>query len=106
MGQVSGPGPGTFTQAFVANTLNQRLRYALVHDDLVRRNALPSAAGPDARPRRQLPQQFSDQAGKLLLRQLPASYQATLVQRQADVQALASRCSAPTPPTSSTTTPT
>jgi parvulin-like peptidyl-prolyl isomerase len=86
-GQVSGPGPGTFTQAFVANTLNQRLRYALVHDDLVRRNALPSAQDLSA-VAQQLPQQFSDQAGSFFS-ELPASYQATLVQRQADVQALA-----------------
>jgi hypothetical protein len=85
-GQISGDGPGTFTQAFVASTLNQQLRYTLVHNELVRRHALP---GPQAlnSAAQEAPQEFSDQQGSFF-NQFPASYRKTLVQRQADIQAL------------------
>ncbi len=85
-GQVAGTGPGTYTQGFVASTLNQRLRFAFVHDELVRRNALPSAELMAAATQA-VPQQFTDQQGSFF-EQFPASYRNTLIQRQADVQAL------------------
>jgi parvulin-like peptidyl-prolyl isomerase len=85
-GQLSGNGPGTFTQAFVASTLNQQLRYALVHDELVRRHAVPDAQAVSA-AEQQVPQEFSDQQGSFF-NQFPASYRTTLAQRQADVMAL------------------
>jgi hypothetical protein len=85
-GQVAGSGPGTFTQGFVASTLNQRLRFAFVHDELVRRNALPSAELMSTAAQ-SISQQFTDQQGSFFT-QFPASYRTTLTQRQADVQAL------------------
>jgi parvulin-like peptidyl-prolyl isomerase len=85
-GQVSGNGPGTFTQAFVASTLNQQLRYALVHDELVRRNQVPDARAV-ATAEQAVPQEFSDQQGSFF-NEFPASYRTTLARRQADVQAL------------------
>jgi parvulin-like peptidyl-prolyl isomerase len=85
-GQVAGSGPGTYTQAFVASTLNQRLRFALVHQELVRRNALPTAADLSASAQ-SVSQQFTDQQGSFF-DQFPASYRTTLAARQADVQDL------------------
>jgi parvulin-like peptidyl-prolyl isomerase len=85
-GQLSGNGPGTFTQVFVASTLNQQLRYALVHDELVRRHQVPDAQAMAA-AEQQVPQEFSDQQGSFF-NEFPASYRTTLARRTADVQAL------------------
>jgi parvulin-like peptidyl-prolyl isomerase len=87
-GQVAGSGPGTYTQGFVASILNARLIYLLIHDDLVRRKALPDgadiSAAAQAAPQQQ---QYNDQSGSFFS-QFPASYRNTLTKRLADVQKL------------------
>ncbi len=85
-GQVGGTGPGTYTQSFVASTLNQQLRYALVHEELVRRHAVPGPQAVDAATQ-QASQEYSDDQGSFF-GQFPASYQKTLATRLADVVAL------------------
>ena len=70
----------------MASILNQRLRFVLVHDELARRHALPTAADLSAAAET-VPQQFTDQTGSFFS-QFPASYRATLTERQADVQEL------------------
>jgi parvulin-like peptidyl-prolyl isomerase len=72
----------------VASILNQRLRFVLVHDDLVRRHALPTAADMSAAAQA-VSQQFTDQTGSFFT-QFPASYRTTLTQRIAEVQKLES----------------
>jgi parvulin-like peptidyl-prolyl isomerase len=85
-GQVEGSGPGTYTQGFVSSILNQRLVFVLIHDDLVRRKALPDAADLSAAAQA-APQQYTDQSGSFFS-QFPASYRATLTERLAEAQKL------------------
>ena len=90
-GQIEGTSPGTFSSAFVADLLTQRIEYAMIHQEDQRRHALPDSAavaqasrgqpGPDG-PEQQ--RRLADPAAA----GVPGRYQNTLVQRRADLDAL------------------
>jgi hypothetical protein len=87
---IEGQAAGTFNTAFVADLLTQRIEYALVHDELVRRHALPAPADLTA-ARDEVSQRLTDPTATgsgSLLPGFPVRYQTVLVARQADVDAL------------------
>jgi len=91
--QQGGPGPvegtakGTYTQSFTSYVLTQRVEYQLVHDELVRRRALPSASDVE-RARQTVLHRFTQSTPGDVFQAFPTAYQRTLVERQAEVTAL------------------
>jgi parvulin-like peptidyl-prolyl isomerase len=88
--KIEGQAPGTFNSAFVANLLTERIEYALIHQELERRKALPagsalSAAQAEVASRLTDP---NDPQGRSLITGFPRSYQDVLISRQAEVDAL------------------
>jgi parvulin-like peptidyl-prolyl isomerase len=91
-GPIEGTTPGTFNQAFVADLLTQRIEYALIHQELQRRHALPDSAAVQ-QARQEVGQSLTvtgsgGTASQPLLPGFPSRYQNTLVERRAEVDAL------------------
>jgi PPIC-type PPIASE domain len=90
-GPIEGTSPGTYNQAFVADLLTQRIEYALIHAELQRRRALPDSATVQ-QARQEVGQSLtvtgSSGAAQPLLPGFSSSYQNTLVERRAEVDAL------------------
>jgi hypothetical protein len=88
---IEGTTPGTYNQAFVADLLTQRIEYALIHQELQRRHALPDSATVQ-RARQEVGQSLtvtaSSGTAQPLLPGFSSSYQNTLVERRAEVDAL------------------
>lgn len=87
---IEGQSPGTFNSAFVANLLTERIEYALIHQELQHRKALPGTADLTT-AKAEVAQRLTDPSnpqGGSLLNGFPRGYQDTLVARQADVDAL------------------
>jgi hypothetical protein len=89
---IEGTAPGTYNQVFVADLLTQRIEYSLIHQELVRRRAQPDQAAL-TQARQEVTQRLTvapsqGLAPVNLLQSFPTSYQDTLVQRQAEVDAL------------------
>jgi parvulin-like peptidyl-prolyl isomerase len=86
---ILGTTAGTFNQGYVAQLLTERIDYAVIHSELVRRHALPNAAAV-ATARKEVAQRYtsSDPTVGALLASFPTRYQDTLVQRQAEVDTL------------------
>jgi parvulin-like peptidyl-prolyl isomerase len=86
---ILGTTAGTFNQGYVAQLLTERIDYALIHSELVRRHALPGAAAA-ATARREVAQRYTSQDPAVgpLLAGFPTRYQDTLVERQAEIDAL------------------
>jgi citrate lyase gamma subunit len=91
-GPIEGASAGSYNKAFVAQLLTQRIEYDLVHQELVRRKALPSPSDLQ-QARTTVTQRYTSQNPGDLFNPFPARYQDTLVQRQADVAALAGNIS-------------
>ena len=92
-GVVQGTVPGTFAQSFVAYTLTRRIEYGLLHQELVRRHAVPNAAAVAA-AKSETVQAYTiavtaNATATPLLAKFPAPYQTTLIERQADLDAVA-----------------
>jgi hypothetical protein len=86
-GSIEGVSPGSYNKAFVAQVLTQRIEYELIHEELVRRKALPGESEvQQAEPLVQ--QRYSLQSPGDVYQQFPTGYQRTLVERQAEVMAL------------------
>jgi hypothetical protein len=86
-GSIEGVSPGSYSKAFVAQILTQRIEYELIHEELVRRNALPGESEiQQAEP--VVLQRYTLQNPGDVYHQFPAGYQHTLVERQAEVTAL------------------
>jgi inactivated superfamily I helicase len=86
-GSIEGVSAGSYSKAFVAQVLTQRIEYELIHQELARRNALPGESElQQAEP--QVVQRYTLQDPGDVYRQFSSSYQRTLVQRQAEVTAL------------------
>jgi parvulin-like peptidyl-prolyl isomerase len=84
--RINGGHPGSFTVAFVASTLNQLVKYTLVHADLVRRHKVPNPQAVGG-ARQTISKQFTDQQGSFF-NEFTTNYQTVLAERQAEVQAL------------------
>jgi hypothetical protein len=87
---IEGQSPGTFNSAFVANLLTERIEYALIHQELEHRKALPNTQDLTT-ARSEVMQRLTDPSNPqtgTLLNGFPRGYQDTLVARQADVDAL------------------
>jgi hypothetical protein len=89
-GSIRGESPGSFDAGFVAQVLQGRIGYALVHQELARRkvtidDACRNAATQDAYS--QIGNQDVNK-GKQIVDQFPKSFRDTLLQRNAEVLAL------------------
>jgi len=86
---ILGKGTGAFNQGYVAQLLTERIDYALIHSELLRRQALPGAAAL-ATARQEVTQRYTspDPAVGALLAGFPTAYVDTLVERQAEVDTL------------------
>ena len=86
-GSIEGAGSGTYSKAFVAQVLTQRIEYELIHQELARRNALPGESELQ-QAESQVIQRYTLQEPGDVYHQFSTGYQRTLVQRQAEVTAL------------------
>ena len=86
-GSIEGAGAGTYSKAFVAQVLTQRIEYELIHQELTRRNALPGETELQ-QAETQVVQRYTVQDPGDVFHQFSSDYQRTLVQRQAEVTAL------------------
>jgi hypothetical protein len=87
---IEGASAGSFNQAFVAYQLTQRIDYAVVHAELVRRGALPDGAAVQL-ARTEVTQRYTDSQNPTpgsLLAAFPVGYQNTLIERQAELDSL------------------
>ncbi|MBW3556322.1 MAG: peptidylprolyl isomerase [Actinobacteria bacterium] len=82
--RVRGSGPGTVDSGFVAALLSRQIFLELVHQELVRRKAQPTAADLAA-ARSEAVQSVGDAA---VFAKFPGPYQQTLVRRSAEVAKL------------------
>lgn len=85
---IQGTVAGTYDKSFVANILNRRIVYTLVHQETVKHNLHPSAADvTSAKGQLGQSQTYTDSTGSFFST-FPASYQQELAVRQAEVNAL------------------
>jgi len=86
-GSIEGVSPGSYSKTFVALLLTQRIDYELVHQELLRRKALPGASElQQAEP--VVVQRYTLQTPGDVYHEFSTDYQNTLVQREAEVTAL------------------
>jgi hypothetical protein len=87
-GSIEGAGSGSYNKTFVAQVLTQRIEYELIHQELVRRKALPGESEmQQAEPA--VLQRYTLQNPGDVYHQFSTEYQRTLVERQAEVIELA-----------------
>jgi peptidyl-prolyl cis-trans isomerase C len=87
---IMGTVGGAFNVGYVAQVLTRRIDYVVIHQELVRRNALPSPAAVSS-ARQEVAQRYTDTQDPTvgaLLPGFPTRYQASLVERQAEVDTL------------------
>jgi foldase protein PrsA len=89
---IEGTSAGTYNQTFVADLLSQRIDYALIHQELERRHALPDAATV-TQARQEITQAMTVPGANggpstPLLPGFSTSYQTVLVERRAELDAL------------------